>query len=155
MLREIPAARQVPGESRRRWFNDEAMDLFVWLDEHDDLVGFQLTYDKPHAEKALTWKRGGSLTHAGVDEGARPGKHPGSPILVADGEFDAERVLREFRARCAQIDHGVGQFVAVRIEGGLPRAHAPAPGGPPRWRYAIAAALGLVAIGALVLLTAD
>ncbi|HET7732100.1 MAG TPA: hypothetical protein VFK48_18905 [Usitatibacter sp.] len=31
-LREIPVARQNPGEPRRRWFTSSGMDLFVWVD---------------------------------------------------------------------------------------------------------------------------
>ncbi len=56
MLREITAVRQRAGEPRRRWLQDEGMDLFVWLGAADAIVGFQLAYDKPQAERALTWK---------------------------------------------------------------------------------------------------
>ena len=54
MLREI-AARQVPGDPKRRWFTSPRIDLFVWLDEHDSPSGFQLCYDKESREHALTW----------------------------------------------------------------------------------------------------
>ena len=87
MLREITAVRQIPGEACRRWFQDDEMDLFVWLGERSEIVGFQLAYDKPHAEKAITWKAGTGFRHARVDDGARPGHYPGSPLLVAAGAF--------------------------------------------------------------------
>ena len=105
----------MPGEPRRRWFNDEAMDLYVWLDD-DGYIGFQLTYGKPRAEKALTWKLGDQFTHTGVDDGSRPGRHPGSPILVADGVIDVDSVLHEFRERAKDIDVGIAQFVISIIE---------------------------------------
>ena len=53
MLREIEKTRQIAGEPTRRWFSDTSMDLIVWV-EQESAVGFQLTYDKPHAEKAVT-----------------------------------------------------------------------------------------------------
>jgi hypothetical protein len=31
MLSEIPEARQIRGEPRRRWFTSESMDLYVWV----------------------------------------------------------------------------------------------------------------------------
>lgn len=115
MLREIPNVRQIPGEPARRWFADERMDLYVWLGDAGAIIGFQLAYDKPHAEKAITWKRESGYLHTGVDDGARPSRHPGTPILVADGRFDANRVLREFRDRAVEIDTSVEEFVSRKI----------------------------------------
>lgn len=124
MLREIPKARQIPGEAPRRWFTDERMDLFVWIGEDDALAGFQLTYDKPEAEKALSWKRSQGYLHTRVDDGSRPGRHPGSPMLVADGAFDAPRVLAEFLGRAEEIDENVVRFVESTIAGMAHTRHA-------------------------------
>ena len=148
MLREIPDVRQIPGEPRRRWFNDEAMDLYVWLDDSNECVGFQLTYGKPRAEKAFTWKAGDRYSHLGVDDGARPGRHPGSPILVPDGVFDAAGVLPEFRERAGHMDAEVADFVAAKIEA---LCEIPVPAVRPdsgRWlRYVVAA----IVLGAAIL----
>lgn len=115
MLREITAVRQIPGEARRRWFHDEEMDLFVWLGEQSEIVGFQLAYDKPNAEKAVTWKAATGFRHARVDDGVRPGHYPGSPLLVAAGPFDAPAVLRRFRKAAAEMDPEIAQMVAARL----------------------------------------
>ena len=115
MLSEILKVRQIPGEAQRRWFQDEGMDLFVWVGQDEPLIGFQLTYDKPHAEKAITWKHGVGFLHSRIDEGVRPGRHPASPLLVADGTFEPVRVLEEFRARAAEIDPTVRELVAARL----------------------------------------
>ncbi len=48
MLREIEETSQKRGEPKRRWFSGSEMDLFVWLNEDDEIVSYQLTYDKPH-----------------------------------------------------------------------------------------------------------
>lgn len=115
MLREIKAIRQIPGEARRRWFQDESMDLFVWLDPNGSIVGFQLTYDKPHAEKALTWRDGDGYVHTRVDDGARPGQYPGTPLLVPDGVCDAARMRQIFEERAVEMDPAVKAFVAGKL----------------------------------------
>ena len=114
MLMEIPSVRQIPGEPRRRWFHDECMDLFAWM-EGGEIVGLQLSYDKPHRERTLTWRREAGYRHARTDEGTRPGRHPGTPLLVADGEFDSARVAGEFQRRAAKIDPAVAGFVHDRL----------------------------------------
>ena len=86
MFREIPIVKQVPGEPTRRWFVDERIDLFVWFGPDQAYTGFQLSYDKPISEKAITWKRDAGFAHTRVDDGSRPGQHPGSPLLVVKGD---------------------------------------------------------------------
>ena len=56
MLREIKEVSQKSGEPDRRWYSSAGMDLFVWTNQDEEVVSYQLTYDKPHNEKALTWK---------------------------------------------------------------------------------------------------
>ena len=58
MLREIKETYQKRGEPRKRWFTSLGMDVFVWLDEEDEIISYQLTYNKPHNEKALDLEQG-------------------------------------------------------------------------------------------------
>jgi hypothetical protein len=98
MLREIAATRQVPGEPPRRWFTSRSIDLFVWLDSEQSPIGFQICYDKQWREHALTWTKATGFAHMAVDSGeTRPTRHKGAPILVANGAFDATRILEDFR----------------------------------------------------------
>lgn len=115
MLEEVTQVRQNEGELRRRWFSDQVMDLFLWLNGDDAIVGFQLSYDKPHAEKALSWNLRRGFQHASVDDGTRPGQHPGSPILVADEELEVERVMQAFRAHAAGLSPEVALFIVSRV----------------------------------------
>ena len=107
MLREIPKVKQIPGDLMRRWFVDEDMDLFVWLDSEEVFSSFQLSYDKPSARKALTCKRDSGFEHMRVDDGARRGHHPGSPLLVVDGNIDKSRVFSDFLGKAENIDDSV------------------------------------------------
>ena len=118
-LRELPDTRQVPGEPRRRWFHSLDLDLIVWFDDADKLIGFQLCYDTERNERAITWREGRGYDHSGVDSGETPGGVPGykaTPILVADGAFDTRRVLDEFLGASNEIPDDIRSFVAKRLE---------------------------------------
>jgi len=124
-LREIPNIKQYPGEPRRRWFATETMDLFVWVSDTGAIVAFQLAYDKPHAERAITWKLGKGFSHTRVDDGANPGRHPGTPLLVEDGIFEASRVLAAFQSQASGIDQEIVHFVSMRLKDYTPQSASP------------------------------
>ena len=114
MLQEITALQDDTGR-RRRWFQDERMDLFIWQDDTGAIKSFQLAYDKPHAEKALTWKEESGSSHLSVDDGKRPGRHPGSPVLVADGVCDVDRLQKDFRERAGKLQYGIIDFIVTKL----------------------------------------
>ena len=116
MLREIPETRQIRGEPRRRWFNSDAMDLYVWYDNEDAPLGFQLCYGKPNAERALTWFRPASYSHMRVDHGGPFGGRGQTPLLVADGLFDPATVSTQFARLAAELPEDVRGLVATRID---------------------------------------
>ncbi len=115
MLREIADVRQIKGEPRRRWFTDEHFDLVIWSEE-DEIVGFQLCYDKSKDERALTWKPESGFSHHGVDGGEdRAGRYKGTPILVADGKFDAVRVAAIFLGHSGILDAKSSDFIYMKL----------------------------------------
>jgi hypothetical protein len=116
-LRELPEVRQVPGEPRRRWFNSPELDLIVWLDDDDRPSGFQLCYAKRRGERALTWRAGRGYDHAAVDDGeSMPTKYKGTPILVADGLFQSDKVKADFLEASGAIPESIRRFVADVLE---------------------------------------
>lgn len=117
MLRELQNVRQIPGEGHRRWFSSAYFDLMVWYGDDCSFVGFQLCYDKPGVERALTWLRG-QVSHLGVDNGELPERrHKGTPVLVADGKFDAQAVLPRFMREAVQLPADVVQAVLGPMRG--------------------------------------
>jgi hypothetical protein len=115
MLRELKSVRQVRGEPRRRWFTSSDCDLIVWY-EGSETLGFQICYDKGRAEKALTWKSPGHFTHMAVDDGEqRPARYKATPILVADGHFDAHRVTGLFRRESGDVPADLVEFVVAKL----------------------------------------
>ncbi len=116
MLRELQHVRQVPGEGYRRWFSSPYFDLIVWYGEDHAFAGFQLCYDKPGKERALTWQRG-RLSHLGVDNGEGPDRrHKGTPVLVADGCFDAQAVLPRFEREAVHLPDDVMNTVMSLLQ---------------------------------------
>ena len=80
-------------DPRRRWFSDEYFDLVVWQAAPDGLVGFQLCYDKPGAERAVTWTRARGVGHFPVDTGEDTPVKSMTPVLVSAGALAREQVL--------------------------------------------------------------
>jgi hypothetical protein len=116
MLREFPNVRQIPGESKRRWFSDDYFDLIVWLDEADDIVGFQLCYDIFKGQRALTWHSDTGFSHHRVDDGeSRPGKLKAAPVLVSDGRFDYQKIAKKFQKASQNIEERIAIFVYKKL----------------------------------------
>ncbi len=125
MLDEIPRVRQIPGEPRRRWFTDEAMDLIAWYDEEGAVVGFQLAWGKGpggaasggSGEQIITWRRGSATpTHARVDDGERaPGHHKATPILLGGGTFDPFALAGRFWRRSERVPPELRELVARKL----------------------------------------
>lgn len=112
MLVEFHGVKQEKGAAtRRRWFQDEGMDLIVWFAQ-DNPEGYQICYrGEDQRERALTWRSGQGFTHARVDTGdTRPDKNL-TPILVKDGAVPWQRVQAEFSERAAALEPAIRDWV--------------------------------------------
>lgn len=89
MLYEIKKVKSYKDEPRRRWFFDHDIDLTVWFDDADEIVGFQLCYDKPKNPHAFTWDKENGYRHHQIDDGERLDTlaRKGIPTLMLDGSF--------------------------------------------------------------------
>lgn len=116
-LTEILSVRQIPDEPRRRWFRSEEFVLIVWWDESDAPTGFQLCYDKPRSEHALTWTAELGFVHTAVDDGGDVGlRYKAAPILVADGHLDVNRLSERFATASARLPREVVEFVVGKLK---------------------------------------
>ena len=104
MLREIRTEKDRDSGLRRRWFNDDVLDLIVWFNEDGSIERFQLCYDKAVAEHALSWSRLKGLSHSRVDDGEEGFTHKRSPILQVDGSFDSYRILTLLAQRSDTVE---------------------------------------------------
>jgi hypothetical protein len=80
------------GDYKRSWMSDDYFDLVVWYERSNAIHGFQLCYDKPHWERALTWMFDRGFIHAAIDSGEEDPQANRTPVLVPDGSFPADEV---------------------------------------------------------------
>jgi hypothetical protein len=113
MLADTPRT-PVAGDRDRRWIADEYFDLIVWYESDQTIHGFQLCYDKPGRERALTWTRAGGFRHTAIDSGESKPTANRTPILIPDGAFSAPDVRREFLAG-ALLPPEIRELVLARI----------------------------------------
>lgn len=94
---------------------DDYFDLIVWYEPGNAVHGFQLCYDKPRSEHALTWLKGRGFMHHQIDSGEDVAEWNLSPILIADGAFPAAEVVREFELRSAKLPKSLRNFVGAKL----------------------------------------
>ena len=104
MLREIQGVRQDNPGLRRRWYQDEFFDLYTWHAPNGRLAGFQLCYDLPGRERAITWHRQHGFSHDLIDGGGVTGRMRGTPLLVAGARFPHRVVRERFVRHAATLD---------------------------------------------------
>ena len=114
MLKEIKHISQIPNERKRRWFTDDFFDLFVFY-ENDEIVEFQLSYNKKDNEKVIIWSKIEGFSHQQIDEGDHPGKVKRSPIIIPDGKLDKLFIIEKFRDESKKIDKEVAEFVLKKL----------------------------------------
>lgn len=116
MLKEAKNVMQVPGEPRRRWFDDEDFDLIVWFEPGEEIWGFQLCYDREKKPRALTWTRRYGYKHAGIDNGEHIwGASKSSPVLIEDGLFDAPSISEKLEKAAGEMPHGLTAFILEKV----------------------------------------
>ena len=115
MLTELPSNKQVPGERKRRWFFCHDLDLVVWFDDKDHPVAFQLAYDKYRDERSITWDTEKGYRHYAVDEGNPFAGKTQTPLLFADGVFDANRIIDLFKSLATEMPPDIATFVLHKL----------------------------------------
>lgn len=115
MLLEFKNVRQIPNEPSRRWFSSADMDLVVWFNSDNEPIGFELCYDKQGSEKALNWSPAG-FVHSAVDDGEnRPGKYKSSPVHIADGEPEINRIYSQFEYEANGLPQNIVRFALAAL----------------------------------------
>jgi len=121
-MHEILPARNEADGVRRRWFQDDYFDLYIWQQPGGGVSAFQLCYERRANERSLRWSPATGFAHDGVDI---PEDKPGramSALLVADGVFPAELVRSRFAESAEGIPTELRAVIVARL--------AEYPGGP-------------------------
>jgi hypothetical protein len=104
MLHEITAVHQDQPGLRRRWFQDDYFDLFVWLSAQRRLRAFQMAYSRLRRERVLEWSSERGFTHSAVDEGDTQPSFNRTPLLLHGGFCPTRQVAREFERRSVDLE---------------------------------------------------
>jgi hypothetical protein len=116
VLREIAGVRQDHPDLRRRWFQDDYLDLFVWTSPAAELIAFQLAYDRAGDEHLLDWAHSRGYLHRRVDDGRGSFKGIGAtPLLALGKRFPKSYVIAQFDARSATLDASLRRMVRQRL----------------------------------------
>lgn len=115
VLEEIKNIKKYENEPFRKWFWSERLDLTVWYNNDDAIVGFQLCYGKGVEDKALTWDKDKGFTHDTVDEGDNPGGYKRTAILEPDGVFDKDKIINIYKEESVDIEEETAQFVMEKL----------------------------------------
>ena len=95
MLREIKNIMQRSLVRRKRWFQDDDFDLYVWQAPDGTVLELQLCYERAtRRERALTWKRGIGYGNYVVDSGV---EQRDTPLLYSGGRFGVGASTRGVR----------------------------------------------------------
>jgi hypothetical protein len=117
MLTEVKKVKQIADEPRRRWFTSTSLDLFLWYDKDDNIIQFQICYDKGPNEQALTWHYKHGFSHHAVDDGEnRSFSMKSTPILVGNSDYDAKLIAARFAELAGDIEYKTVQFVLSHIQ---------------------------------------
>lgn len=118
MLHQVNKVRQESDTTSHLWYQSKDFDLFVWYEDFNEITMFQLCYDKPFAEKAVTWRVSSGWSHNRVDSGEEADRNPAkaTPILLHDGAFEQERILMRFLEEAEQLPGWIAGFVAEKLQ---------------------------------------
>ncbi len=115
-IHEIKNARKFDNSKPIQWFSNTFFDLLIWFDDNkENIIGFQLTYNKYEDPHAITWKDNNSYTHDKIDDGERTMKYKMSPILVSNGVFEKDFISKRFKEESVEIDRDIKNFVFDKI----------------------------------------
>lgn len=114
--REIIVTNIKKNEPRKRWFTNKVSDLFIWLNDDNEILSYQLTYNKPAKEKAMIWRKNSKVIHQKVDDGANTLGHPMTPIIIDDTSFDPESVSDLIGNDTGELETWIADFIIDTIK---------------------------------------
>ena len=127
MFREITVSKQANEGAKRRWYQSDYFDLFIFYFRHSaradvkadrEFVGMQLCYDIRRKQRTLEWKKEGGFSHHKVVKGGGDtmSDHGASAsLLEPGGDFDAASVVDRFMRESTTLPPIIRQFVLQKL----------------------------------------
>ncbi len=151
MFREITVSKQADQGPKRRWYQSDYFDLFIFYYRHGEradskadreFVGVQLCYDIRRNQRSFEWKKEGGFSHHMVNKGGDTMSDHGASasLLEKGGDFDAPAVLGRFMRDSEGLPPIVRNLVMEKLSeygreqikaAGSPESAAEEPGAQP------------------------
>jgi len=119
MLREIRGVDQRNRQRRKRWFQDEYFDLFLWQDATGAILEFQLCYRRDtREERVLEWRRGRGFQHLKAESlnAASSFLEDDTWALRLDGAMPYATLTEKFDASALGLPPELARFVRAKID---------------------------------------
>jgi len=115
MLRLI-TTKATSDSNHKLWFNDQDNDLFIWLDQRKNPIGFQFCYNKSINEHSINWHQDKGFNHVRIDDGETFNSHyKMTPIMIPDDIFKFKEVAELFHSIGKHIDIKLADFIYHKI----------------------------------------
>ena len=115
MLREIGATRQDSARGRRRWFQDDYFDLYIWQDAAATVIAFQLCYARNQNEGVIRWSSEDGFSHERVDDARHAAGMGMAPVLRTGATPPYFRIYNCFLSASEGWDPGLRTLVIERL----------------------------------------
>ena len=115
MLTELRLTQRDHWTHRKRWFQDDYFDLFVWQDKHNGIVGFQLCYDRLGRERVISWDEEQGFGHFQIDDGEDSPHKNMTPVFSNDAKFSYDDVIPPFARASQHIEEAISDFVLEKL----------------------------------------
>ena len=126
MFREITVAKQAENGPKRRWYQSDYFDLFLFYYRHGEradaradreFVAIQLCYDIRRNQRSLEWKKESGFSHHRVSKGGDTMSDHGSSasLLEQGGDFDAQAVIGRFMRESEGLPPLVRKLVMEKL----------------------------------------
>ncbi len=105
---------------RTRWFTDDDADLFIWVDDEQQIMAFQLTARLPghYYESIVEWRHNEGLRTGVVDPGDNQAMGKMSPVVRYTNVVDFETlhaIRNEFRLRSIELEVDLRKFIQQKL----------------------------------------
>lgn len=116
MLKELNISQfGSPINCRKRWFQDDYFDLFTWQNEQDEVMVFQLCYDRLGKERVIIWDNEQGFGHHCVDDGESSPNKNMTPVFISVAKFSYDEVITPFIQESQSIDEIIRCFVTQKL----------------------------------------
>jgi hypothetical protein len=117
MLREIDKVKNEEPGTKRRWFQDDYFDLWIWEKPDETIKAFQLCYDRRGTERVFSWRELHGFDHLKVEfnDTEESSRYAKAALLMADGTFPMREVWRRLLLASRELPRDIRYFLFEKL----------------------------------------